>query len=75
MTGIFPRTMRLHKYGLNFDELKYMAKVSTSVSDFIDKFSESYLALRGKSRDGIVFEKSVRNLKNPEARKQLHCLT
>lgn len=49
-------------FGLNQQRLERMVDASDGLNDFLAKFSMSFLALRGKSLDGIVFEKSPQNI-------------
>ncbi|KZZ69356.1 hypothetical protein A3765_17535 [Oleiphilus sp. HI0130] len=52
----------LCSYGLNEKKLEAMLAESDHLSDFLEQFSESFLALRGKDLSGIVFEKSPQNI-------------
>lgn len=52
----------LCSYGLDVKRLKAMLEESRNLSDFLRKFSQSFLALRGKDINGVVFEKSPQNI-------------
>lgn len=49
-------------FGLNGQRLEQMVAGSEGLPDFLSKFARSFLALRGKSLDGVVFEKSPQNI-------------
>lgn len=49
-------------FGLNCQRLEQMVAGSEGLLDFLSKFARSFLALRGKSLDGVVFEKSPQNI-------------
>ncbi|MCH2159778.1 MAG: sulfotransferase [Oleiphilaceae bacterium] len=52
----------LCSYGLNENKLEIMLSESVQLNDFLERFSESFLALRGKDLSGVVFEKSPQNI-------------
>ena len=53
---------RLHSYGLNTTEFIHMVRNSKDLREFADKFASDFLALRGKDKNGVVFEKSPGNI-------------
>lgn len=53
---------RLHSYALDNKELSQMVSSSQNTHEFVEKFTSSFLALRGKEEGGIVFEKTPENI-------------
>ena len=49
-------------FGLNQNRLEKMVEASNGLDDFLAQFARSFLALRGKKLDGVVFEKSPQNI-------------
>lgn len=49
-------------YGLNEARLIKLLESSSDLPEFLENFAKSFLALRGKNMNGIVFEKSPQNI-------------
>lgn len=53
---------RLHSYGLNVAGFQKMVKSASNLNEFVDNFADYYLALRGKDKNSILFEKTPQNI-------------
>jgi hypothetical protein len=49
-------------YGLNEARFQKLLENSGGLAEFLEDFAKSFLALRGKSLSGVVFEKSPQNI-------------
>jgi len=62
LCGVGTYRKALPAYGLNFENLVGLRRESTSFAKFAELFSRRYLVLRGKSPEGVVFEKTPENI-------------
>jgi len=52
----------LHHYGLNTSDFMKIVQKSADINEFSKNFAGYYLALRGKNKEGVVYEKTPQNI-------------